>query len=116
MIVLPPQAEVCKRFGVQPTLAQGNDRLGIALHTLKQMPINGMRVPALSGTSGWYLFGGPEPSEDPTFYSALCMKHIRRHCEIAIPYLCLPAGWRFQIDQDGYEDVWYDMALLKPTC
>ncbi|HBE71073.1 MAG TPA: hypothetical protein DDW52_23245 [Planctomycetaceae bacterium] len=98
---------------MQPQLTQDNDRLGIALDTLEQMPINGMRVPGLSGTSDWFIYGNAEPSDDVKFYSPLCVKHIRKHFEITIPYLCLPAGWRFQIDQDGYEDVWYDETLLK---
>ncbi|WP_441294952.1 immunity protein Imm33 domain-containing protein [Massilia antarctica] len=28
-----------------------------------------------------------------------------------VPYLSLPPGYRFQI-ADGYEDVWFDPALL----
>lgn len=108
MNVLPSQAEVCKRYEVQPQVAQG--KLGIALDTLEQMPINGMRI-ELSGTCGWFIWGGAEPSDDADFYSPLCVKHIRKHCEITIPYLCLPAGWRFQIDHDGYEDVWHDETL-----
>lgn len=90
-----------------------HDRLGIALETLDLAPINGLRIPALSGSSGWFIFGGTEPSTDADFYSPLCVRHLGKHCGIAIPYLCLPIGWRFQIDQDGYEDVWYDGALLE---
>ncbi len=76
-------------------------------------PINGMRIPALSGSSGWFVYGGTEVGTDDEFYSPLCVRHIAKHCEIAIPYLCLPPGWRFQIDSNGYEDVWYDESLLR---
>lgn len=109
------QTEVCNRFDVTPQVPHHSDRLGIALHTIEQMPINGIRIPALSGTSGWFIYGGEEPSTDANFYSPLCMQHIQKHCEIAIPYLCLPAGWRFQLDLQGYEDVWFDETLLEPT-
>lgn len=80
--------------------------------TLRLQPINGLRVLALSGSSGWFIFGGDEASEDEGFYSSLRVGHLKKHCPIAIPYLCLPAGWRFRIDADGYEDVWFDEQLL----
>ena len=108
------QAAVCKRFGVVPQLVQGHDRLGIALATLDLLPINGLRIPALSGATGWYIFGGDQHEDADDFYSPLCVKHLKKYCKISIPYLCLPAGWRFQIDWNGYEDVWYDKTLLKP--
>ncbi len=87
--------------------------MGLAIATMTNSPINGMRILAMSGSSGWYVFGGQEASADPHFYSALCTTHLRKYCEIAIPYLCLPPGWRFQIDAHGYEDVWYDETLVK---
>jgi hypothetical protein len=89
-----------------------HDRLGIALDTLDLAPINGLRIPALSGSSGWFIYGGDNSSADPHFYQPLCVTHLRKYCQIAIPYLFLPAGWRFQIDADGYEDVWYDEQLM----
>ena len=49
------------------------------------------------------------------FYSPLCLSHLEEYCPIVIPYLCLPAGWAFQIDSAGYEDVWFDESLLKPV-
>lgn len=115
MQLLPSQSEVCKRFGVAPMAPLQYDRLGIALETLHFAPINGLRIPALPGLSGWFIFGGAEPSEEDDFYAPLCVRHLREYCEIAIPYLCLPVGWRFQIDKDGYEDVWYDGLLLEQT-
>ena len=115
MSILPSQADVCERHGVTPQLPSIDDRIGIALGTLHRIPINGMRIPALAGSSGWFIFGGLEASQDDDFYSPLCVSHLGKYCEIALPYLCLPAGWRFQIDPDGYEDVWYDETLVTPT-
>ena len=116
MRIPPSQVEICERCRVKPVLPLGHDRFGIALETLRLNPINGLRVPALSGSSGWFIYGGDTPSSDPNFYSSLCVKRTRRHCECAVPYLCLPPGWRFQIDSNGYEDVWYDEALVRlPT-
>lgn len=114
MNILPSQADVCGRFKVQPILPLDHDRLGIAMSTLHLNLINGMRIPALSGLSGWFIFGGSDASEAEDFYSPLCVRHIAKHCDLAVPYLCLPPGWRFQIDSNGYEDVWYDELLLRP--
>ncbi len=46
---------------------------------------------------GWYVFGGQEASIDPDFYSALCTTHLRKYCEIAIPYLFLPLDGDFRL-------------------
>jgi hypothetical protein len=109
---LPTQLSLCEKYATRPQLLLQHDRLGIAIDTLSLAPINGLRIPALSGSSGWFIYGGDSPSEDPSFYQPLCVTHLSKHCEIAIPYMCLPAGWRFQIDANGYEDVWYDEALM----
>jgi hypothetical protein len=110
---LPSQLLICEKYATQPQLVLHHDRLGIAIDTLGMSPINGLRIRALSGSSGWYLYGGDAPSDDPDFYQPLCVRHLSKHCEIAVPYLCLPAGWRFQIDTNGYEDVWYDENLIS---
>lgn len=99
---LRSQVAVCEKFDVEPQLLLRHDRLGIALATMNLVPVNGMRIRATSGSSGWFIYGG-EPSDDPDFYQPLCVTHLWRYCEIAVPYLCLPAGWRFQIDAHGYE-------------
>jgi hypothetical protein len=109
-VVLEPAK--LRRDQVRPQLLLRHDRLRIAIDTMELVPINGLRIPALSGSSGWFIYGGCEPSEDPSYYQPLRVTHIRKYCEIAIPYLCLPAGWRFQVDADGYEDVWYDKKLV----
>ncbi len=110
---LQTQIAMCTRFGVTPQAFMRHEKIGIALATINLMPINGMRIPALSGSTGWYVYGGPEQSADADFYKPLCITHLKKYCEIALPYLCLPSGWRFQIDCDGYEDVWYDDDLLR---
>jgi len=107
------QIAVCARFGVTPQPLMRHEKMGIALATMTSMPINGMRIPALSGSTGWYVYGGTEQSAESDFYEPLCVTHLHKYCEIALPYLCLPSGWRFQIDGDGYEDVWYDENLVR---
>ena len=90
-----------------------HEKMGIALTTMSSMPINGMRIPALSGSTGWYVYGGTEQTAESDFYKPLCITHLHKYCEIVLPYLCIPSDWRFQIDGDGYEDVWYDEKLVR---
>ena len=108
----PDQVAVCEKFGARPCGFSRVDRAGVALATLSNVPINGLRIPALCGASGWYIWGGGSPSQDADFYQPMCTIHLKKHCAIAVPYLFLPAGWRFQIDGEGYEDVWFDETLL----
>ncbi len=110
---LQSQIAICEKFGVTPQTFMRHERMGLAIATMSLLPINGLRIPALSGSTGWYVFGGAEQSDDADFYSPLCITHLTKYCKIAIPYLCLPSGWRFQIDADGYEDVWYDEGLVR---
>lgn len=113
LLPLQSQLAICSKFGVAPQTFMRHEKMGLAIATMNQSPINGLRLPALSGSTGWYLYGGIEQLDDPHFYSPLCITHLQEHCDIAIPYLCLPSGWRFQIDADGYEDVWFDENLVR---
>jgi len=108
---LETQEEVCARFGVAGKPPRPGERLGIALSTLGQLPINGLRI-HLDGTCGWFIWAGGEASTDPDFYQPLCVDHIADYLPSVEPYLSLPPGYRFLI-ADGYEDVWFDSVLLS---
>ena len=95
----------CDRFNVQAARPDDASKLGIALQTLGELPINGMRVREESGTSGWYIWGGGEMGKREDFFQPLHVAHLATHCPIVLPYLCLPHGWRFQV-APGFEDVW----------
>ena len=105
------QSKVCNKYGVETDVPADNDKLGIALNTLDQKPLNGLRHPADSGTCGWYIWGGETfPTEDDAF-SPLHVSHVSEYCPDAIQFLGLPPGWRFLTDGE-YEDVWEDPDLL----
>ena len=105
------QEEVCLRFGVAGMPPHPDEKLAIALATVGRRPINGMRI-YLEGTCGWFLWAGDDTSIDPDFYQPLHVGHIAEYLPSVVPYLSLPVGYRFQI-ADGYEDVWFDVALLS---
>ena len=105
------QLAVCVRLNVEPQLPPRGAKLGIALATIGLEPLNGLRHPPEEGTSGWFIWGGVEFSEDADFFQPLHISHMSAQCPRAIPYLALPPGWRFLV-APAYEDVWFDSSLL----
>jgi len=106
------QREVCRKYGANFSEAPPGSRVGIAIPTLDRMPLNGLRVPPTQTTSGWYLWAGEECSDHPDFYEPICIEHLEDLCPAALPFLGLPAGWRFLTD--GYHtDVWFDPDLIN---
>ncbi len=109
------QREVCHRFGLTPTHAPADLKVGVARNVLDGLkPLNGLRHPPEADTTGWYIWAGEELSDDPDFFVPLHVGHLAEWCPDVLPYLALPPGCRFLI-APGYEDVWEDPALLDPS-
>jgi hypothetical protein len=106
------QEEVCARLSVELVPAPANQKLGIALKTIGSVRINGVRLKPENGTCGWFIWCGTEVSSAPDFYQPLHVAHIEQYLPSVEPYLGLPPGYRFLIE-DGYEDVWFDESLLS---
>jgi hypothetical protein len=104
--------DVCERVGVEPIEAKPFSKAGVAIHTLSLRPIHGLRHQVGGGTSGWYIWCG-EYSEDDDFFQPLHVDHLRDRLPQVLAYLSLPPGYRFLIDDAGYEDIWYDDSLLQ---
>jgi len=103
---------ICEWQGVEACPPERASKLGIALGTLGKESINGLRHIPEKGTNGWYLWCGTEmPTEDDAF-SPLHVEHIENYLPQVKEYLVLPAGYRFLIDGNNYEDVWFDEALI----
>ena len=107
------QAAICARHGVSPEAPSSFLKLGIALSTLGQQPINGLRHSPESGTSGWFVWAGEAFSDASDFFQPLHIHHLEQRCSEILPYLALPPGWRFLL-APGQEDVWFDASLLQP--
>jgi hypothetical protein len=106
------QSETCEQFGTELDIPADDEKLGVALSTLDQVPLNGLRHPREAGTCGWYIWGGKSfPSDDEAF-SPLHVGHVPEYCPASIRFLGLPPGWRFLTDGD-YVDVWEDRELLN---
>ncbi len=102
---------MCVRYGAVFVPSELFLKSGIALETVGQQPIYGIRHPKEKGTTGWYIWAG-EYSDADDFYDPLHTAHIEDYFPEVIPYLGLPPGWGFIIDHKGYEDVWYDSKFL----
>jgi hypothetical protein len=106
------QRTICRENSADFSPPSPASRVGIALQTLGLHPLNGLRIPEHGSVCGWYIWGGEATSEDSDFYQPMCVEHLADRCPLALPYLALPAGWRFLTDGE-YVDVWYDVELLK---
>src|SRR5215475_10254844 len=91
------QIEVCRRLGTVYDLPNPEDRVGIALQTAGQWPLNALRHPKESGTCGWYLWWGDTWNDGLDFFKPLHVEHLREHCLEIMAYLALFAGWRVEL-------------------
>jgi hypothetical protein len=108
------QMDVCSKYNVPFVESLLNFKVGISLNVKEGLqPINGLRHPPEANTTGWYIWAGEEYFEDPDFFVPLHVAHLQEWCPQVLKYLGLAPGWRFLIDDNGYEDVWYDEQLLE---
>ena len=106
------QLDICRDFRCEFVATPQESKLGIALRTVGNSPVNGLRHPAEKHTNGWYIWWGTELSQAADFFSPLHTSHVQEYCPEVLPYLGLPPGYRFLI-AGGHVDVWFDAELLK---
>ncbi len=112
--IIKEQKRICKKYGAtwQPMLAGW--KIGITNNIDSgEMPINGLRHPSENGTLGWYIWAG-KYLDNADFFAPMHIEHLPNKCPSVLKFLGLPPGWRFLIDDKGYEDVWEDTSLLNP--
>ncbi|WP_427501488.1 immunity protein Imm33 domain-containing protein [Methylomonas sp. MED-D] len=103
---------ICELEGVQANPPERASKLGIALGTLGKEPINGLRLRPKNGTNGWYLWCGTEMPTENDAFSPLHVEHLENYLPQVKKYLELPPGYRFLIDENNYEDLWFDEVLM----
>ena len=103
--------DVCERFGVDPVEPNPQSKVGFALETIALRPIHGLRHPPELDTNGWYIWCG-EYSDTDDFFQSLHIEHLIERLPEVRKFMSLPPGYRFLIDADGYEDIWFDESLL----
>ena len=102
--------EVCARFEARFQPPAAGATLGVAL-PLSGDPLNALRHPEGASACGWYVWTG-DLSDDADFFQPLHVSHIGDIAPRLAPYLALPPGWRVQLGENGYEDVWFDPSRL----
>jgi hypothetical protein len=108
------QQRICGTYGAGYKPPAPGSKVGLAIQTLGRVPIHGVRPAPTATTCGWYIYAGDEWSDDPDFYKPLCVEHLADYCEFALPFVCLPPGWRFMTDGKGFMDVWQDAEANSP--
>ncbi|WP_320200619.1 immunity protein Imm33 domain-containing protein (plasmid) [Agrobacterium sp. rho-13.3] len=103
------QSEICKKHNCSPLAFDPAMHVGVNLDSLSHQPIYGVRVRPTDDTSGWYFWGGEYSDDDGFFYSVHGFHVLERLPELG-KYLALPPGYKFILDDEGYEDVWYDTS------
>lgn len=102
---------LCQRYEAGFMPPEDADKVGISESALRgELPLNGLRHPPESGTTGWFIWSGAW-SDDPEFFKPMHLSHLAAACPAALPFLALPPGWRFLV-APGHEDVWPDRDLL----
>lgn len=105
------QRHICEKFGAAFVRSEPSAKVGIALSTLIQPPLNALRHKPEGDTCGWYIWGGEVLPDAPDFFQPLHVEHLSAICVDIVPYLGLPPGWRVLL-APHQEDVWFDQALL----
>ncbi len=104
------QRLLCEKYGLTFSPCAPDAKLGLADHTLGQIPIHGLRHPPTGDTSGWYIWAG-EYSREKDFFHPLHTSHMVERLPQVVKFLGLPPGSRFLLAPDRV-DVWFDEALL----
>jgi hypothetical protein len=101
------QQQICSKYqsAFCPTLP--DDMVAIALETIGQSPIYGVRVAQKTPTDNveWFIYCG-EHSDAEDFYKPVHAQHLAEYLPSVQAYLALAPGYHFIIDDAGYEDVW----------
>ena len=114
MDVAEAQRDVCAKYGVESDPPNIHDKLGLSKNfSREEYPINGLRHTPDPGTCGWFIWSGEELSDEPDFFDPLHVAHLEERVPEILPFLALPAGWRF-LYAPGYIDIWFDSKLIDP--
>jgi len=105
---LKHQQQICEKYHSPFEALKANEMIAVALGSIGKMPIYGIRnISTEHETVSWFIYCG-EFSEQEDFFQPIHAEHLKDKLAIIIPYLALAQGYRFIIDDQGYEDVWFE--------
>jgi len=107
--VVDDQETECRRFGVASVFPNFSQMLVISAGVYEGLPLQAVRYPSPPHMCGWWittdLYDGNIKSLITEHYYHVAFKRAD-----ILKYLALPSGYRFNLDQNGEFDVWYDEA------
>lgn len=105
------QKEICEKYNSKWKPISRNLKIAVSKN-LDLETLNGLRQKSEIGKVFWFIWSG-EYSEDEKFFQPICAEHLLQKKPKIVDYLALDAGFRFLINGNGYEDVWFDENLIK---
>lgn len=103
---IEPQKNICGKYNSLWKPINKKFKIGMS-DNWNENPINGLRHSQQEGTTGWFIWSG-EYSDNNDFFKPICAEHLLQIRPEIIKYLGLEIGFRFLVDNKGYEDVWKD--------
>lgn len=106
MDLITEQKLVCEEYGSKYIAVHENDVIAVAVASLNQEPIVGIRNKPEAGEDvTWFIYAG-EHHDSEDFFQTVSVKELDKLLPEVLPYLALEHGYRFMIDREEYEDVW----------
>ncbi|MFK7089515.1 hypothetical protein AAFM71_11950 [Chromobacterium violaceum] len=106
MVSSKEQIEICKKYSSKIIDLDENEMVAIALETIGQLPIRGVRTSKREGDNiSWFFYCG-EFHASPDFFKPMHASHLNEYLPEVLKFLCLEPGYKFMTDQYGFEDVW----------
>lgn len=102
--LIAEQKLLCEEFGSAYIEVTGDDVVAVAVKSLAQDPLVGIRKKTADQVS-WYIYAG-ELKEGIDDFETMTVRELQDILPEVLPYLALDVGYRFMIDEDDYEDVW----------
>lgn len=103
--IIEEQKLVCEQYGSAYRAVNDQDVIAIAVQSLTEESIVGIRNLPDSDGIAWFIYGG-ELDDADDFFQTITVKELEEVFPEALPFLALDTGYRFLIDHDEYEDVW----------
>lgn len=106
MDLITEQKLVCEEYGSAYIAVNEDDVIAVAVDSLHQEPIVGIRNKPEAGEDvTWFIYAG-EHDDREDFFQTVCVKDLQELLPEVLPFLALEHGYRFMIDREEYEDVW----------
>ena len=109
--LIAEQKLLCEEYDSAYIQVQGDDVVAIAVDSLNQEPIVGIRKkPETEENVAWFIYGG-ELGEGQDIFQTMTVRELQDILPEVLPYLALAEGYRFMIDREDYEDVWKEGSI-----